>query len=320
MIEVEGLTKYYGDRPGVSDVSFRIAAGETVGLLGPNGAGKTTIMKMLACHMLPSSGTITINGIDAIESPQEAARHIGYMPEVPPLYTDMDVYGYLAFIAGLKGVPPRGRAAHLAEVMDLVAVTGVKDRLIRNLSKGYRQRVGLGQALVGFPDVLVLDEPTVGLDPKQIAEVRQLIGKLGRDHTVLLSSHILPEIKTTCQRIIIVSGGRVVLQDTVEHLEEGGGSFSIRIRGDAGRACEILASTPGVSGVELRDGAAAHGAAGGYCRFIVTGQVDTTVREAIFRRLAAADMPIVELRPAGNTLEEVFLESTSLPAAGSAED
>jgi ABC-2 type transport system ATP-binding protein len=317
MIEVTGLTKFYGDKPGVKNVSFRIEKGETVGLLGPNGAGKTTIMKMLACHMLPSRGSITIDGINAIESPKEATRCIGFMPEIPPLYPDMEVYSYLAFIADIKGIATKKRAAHLNEIMELTAIVDVKRRLIKNLSKGYRQRVGLAHALVGFPDVLILDEPTVGLDPRQINEVRKLIERLARDHTIILSSHILPEIKETCKRIIILSGGSIVLQDTIEKLEQGSKSFSIRVKGKQDQVSSLLSKMPGVSGVEPVDG---HESENGYCRFIVRGNEGMALRELIFRRLAAADMPIVELRSLGNTLEEVFIELTSQQVAAGKED
>ena len=307
MIEVRGLTKYYGNKPGVMDISFTIAPGEIVGLLGPNGAGKTTIMKMLAGHMLPSDGSITIGGVDAIENPKAAARQVGFMPEQPPLYTEMDVAGYLRFIAEVKGVPARERREHLSKIMDMVAITHVAGRLIKNLSKGYRQRVGLAHALVGFPKVLILDEPTVGLDPKQINEVRKLIHTLGREHTIILSSHILSEIKLSCQRILIINSGRKVLEDTVENLESG--SFSIRVKGRAEAVAAVLASTPGE--ITVKPAGEPGDDTGVYCQFIVTGQVNNAVREEMFRRLAAADMPIIELRTIGDVLEKVFLDITA---------
>lgn len=309
MIEAKGLTKYYGDKPGVIDITFKIDKGETVGLLGPNGAGKTTIMKMLAGHMLPSAGAILIDGIDSLENPKEAFYHIGFMPEVPPLYVDMDVQSFLSFVSEIRGVDARRRSNHIKEVMDLTAISHVKGRLIKNLSKGYRQRVGLAQALVGFPDVLIFDEPTVGLDPKQITEVRKLIEELSRDHTVILSSHILPEVTMICKRIMIINNGRMVLEDTVENLEEGGGSFSIRVKGDQMKVVELLCSVQGVKNVQpTGDDMEKNGE---YQRYVVTGRVDTKVREEIFRRFAAADLPIVELRTVGNTLEDVFLEITA---------
>jgi ABC-2 type transport system ATP-binding protein len=309
MIEVKELTKYYGDKPGVMNISFRIETGEAVGLLGPNGAGKTTIMKMLASQMLPSSGSITVEGIDAIANPKESARCIGFLPEIPPLYPDMEVDSYLQFFAEVKGVQLKGRAAHIRKIMEMTSIGHVKGRLIRNLSKGYRQRVGLAQALIGFPPVLILDEPTVGLDPKQITEVRNLIESLAKDHTVILSSHILPEVKAICKRILIVNGGQLILEDSVENLEQGGKTFTIRVRGSLEQVEEILSGTPDVSEIKPVDNEA--GELAGYCRFVVTGKAGNAVREEIFRRLAAQNMPIVELRTMGNSLEDIFLEVTA---------
>jgi ABC-2 type transport system ATP-binding protein len=309
MIEVKGLTKYYGDKPGVLDLSFCIESGEAVGLLGPNGAGKTTILKMLASQMLPTAGSITIEGVDAVADPREAARRTGFLPELPPVYGDMDVADYLMFFAGARGIPARKRQAHVREIMGLTAIDHVKGRLIRNLSKGYRQRVGLAQALIGFPPVLILDEPTVGLDPKQITEVRDLIKGLAQEHTVILSSHILPEVMSICTRVLIISGGRLTLEDTIANLEQGGRMFAIRVKGPAHQVAEVLAGAPGVTEVRPMEGEAA--LAEGDSRFMVTGETGPAVREAIFRRLAANDLPILELRSVGNTLEEIFLEATA---------
>ena len=309
MIEVKELTKYYGDKPGVFNISFTINKGETVGLLGPNGAGKTTIMKMLAGYMLPTAGSISIDGIDAIENPKQATRCVGFMPEIPPLYIEMDVAEYLGFVADIKGVPAKKRASHINDIMEMVAINHVKTRLIKNLSKGYRQRVGLANALIGFPGVLILDEPTVGLDPKQITEVRKLIEDLSREHTILLSSHILPEIKMTCNRIIIINNGRIVLEDTVANLEEGGSRFSIKVKGETEKVHQILASVPGVVEVEAVETVPAE--KHGYARFMVNGQAGTSLREDIFHRFSAENMPIVELHTIGNSLEDVFLESTT---------
>jgi len=308
MIEVKELSKYYGDKPGVMNVNFSIDSGEAVGLLGPNGAGKTTILKMLASQMLPSAGSITIEGIDAITNPKESARCIGFLPEIPPLYPDMDVNSYLQFFAEIKGVESKGRAAHLNEIMEMTSIIEVKGRLIKNLSKGYRQRVGLAQALIGFPPVLILDEPTVGLDPKQITEVRTLIKKLAQEHTVILSSHILSEVKMICSRILIVNGGRLILQDRVENLEKSGRSFTIRVKGGRRQVKKILSAVPGVREITPADDPA--GESEGYCRFLVIGEAGDALREAIFRRLAAENLPIVELHTMGNSLEDIFLEVT----------
>lgn len=308
MIEVKELSKYYGDKPGVMNVNFSIESGEAVGLLGPNGAGKTTILKMLASQMLPSAGSITIEGIDAITHPKESARCIGFLPEIPPLYPDMDVNSYLQFFAEIKGIESKGRAAHINEIMEMTSIFDVKGRLIKNLSKGYRQRVGLAQALIGFPPVLILDEPTVGLDPKQITEVRNLIKKLATEHTVILSSHILSEVKMICSRILIVNGGRLILQDSVENLEKSGRSFTIQVKGGRRQVKKILSAVPGVSEVTPADNPA--GVSDGYCRFLVIAQTGNAVRENIFRQLAAENLPIVELNTMGNSLEDIFLEVT----------
>lgn len=309
MIEVEGLTKYYGNKLGVFEIGFKIGKGEAVGLLGPNGAGKTTIMKMLAGQMLPTAGSIRVDGIDVIENPKASARRIGFLPEVPPLYPDMEVKGYLNFIAEIKGIPAKTRASHVAEIMDQVTITPVKSRLIKNLSKGYRQRVGLAQALIGFPPVLILDEPTVGLDPKQITEIRSLMEKLAQERTIILSTHILSEIKIVCSRVIIINGGRLMLDDSVENLEEGGKSFSILVKGSQTRVEQILRAVQGVSAVKSMNGHS-HGS-GDVCRFMVEGRADQGVREEVFRRLAAEDLPILEMRSMGNSIEEIFLEVTA---------
>ena len=215
MIEVKNLTKYYGSKMGVEDVSFTIQKGEIVGLLGPNGAGKSTIMKMINGYFPPTSGTILVDGHNVVEEPREDAACIGFLPEIPPLYVEMVVEDYLMFIAQIRGVPRAERKEHIGHVMELASISHVRDRLIKNLSKGYRQRVGLAQALVNLPEVLMLDEPTVGLDPKQITEVRDLIKELSKEHTVILSSHILSEINAICEKVIIINRGRLVTVDTV---------------------------------------------------------------------------------------------------------
>ncbi|MBP0963121.1 MAG: ABC transporter ATP-binding protein, partial [Oscillospiraceae bacterium] len=241
MIEVKNLTKYYGSNKGVENVSFTIEKGEIVGLLGPNGAGKSTIMKMINGYFPPTSGTITVGGYDVVENPREAAACIGFLPEIPPLYVEMPVEDFLMFIAKIRGVPRAERKEHIAHVMELANITHVRDRLIKNLSKGYRQRVGLAQALVNLPEILILDEPTVGLDPKQITEVRDLIKELSKEHTVILSSHILSEVNAICEKIIIINRGQLVTVDTVEHLERGTGrSTLLRVKADPQRVQEVL--------------------------------------------------------------------------------
>ncbi|MBQ1231492.1 MAG: ATP-binding cassette domain-containing protein, partial [Clostridia bacterium] len=213
MIEVTALSKRYGSHLAVNNVSFSIKDGEVVGFLGPNGAGKSTIMNILTGYISLTAGSASVDGYDIVESPQDAKRHIGYLPEIPPLYTDMTVREYLDFMFDLKKVK-LPRKPHLDEICKLVMISDVQNRLIKNLSKGYRQRVGIAQALIGNPDTLILDEPTVGLDPKQIIEIRDLISRLGKNHTVILSSHILSEIQAVCDRIIIINGGRLVADGT----------------------------------------------------------------------------------------------------------
>jgi len=307
MIEVTSLTKYYGDKVGVNNVSFSIKKGETVGLLGPNGSGKTTIMKMLAGHMLPTSGSITIDGINAISKPKVALRQIGFMPEIPPLYTEMEVLSYLKFISEIKGVKATNRTDHIAEVMDLAAITNVKNRLIKNLSKGYRQRVGLAHALIGYPSVLIFDEPTVGLDPKQLTEVRKLIENLSHDHTIILSSHILSEIKKICKRVIIISNGRMVLMDQVDNLEEGGKTFIIKVKGDLKEITKSLCEIPNLEVKPLDEPMDEENR---FYKFLLTGEPGTETRERVFNKMAAEKLPIIDMRSIGNSLEEVFLDIT----------
>jgi ABC-2 type transport system ATP-binding protein len=309
MIDVKGLTKYYGNKVGVTDINFHIERGEAVGLLGPNGAGKTTIMKMIAGHMLPSSGSIEIDGIDAIGNAKEVAKKIGFLTEIPPLYPDMDVEGYLNFIAEIKGVEKSDRNAHIVEVLDLAAIEDVKGRLIRNLSKGYRQRVGLAQALIGNPSVLILDEPTVGLDPKQITEVRKLIRRLSQTRTILLSTHILSEIKEICSRIIIINSGRLILEDSIQNLENAAKNFVIWVKGKASTVGEILLSVNGVKSVKpiLEQNIGDENT----CRFMVVVEDNPTVREEIFNQMASRKLPILEIRSLGISVEEIFLEVTS---------
>jgi ABC-2 type transport system ATP-binding protein len=309
MIEVNGLTKYYGNKLGVQDISFTINKGETVGLLGPNGAGKSTIMKMLAGYMYPTAGSITVNKIDALTNTAEAVRHIGFMPENPPLYLDMDVRGYLDFIAVIKGVDSKVRAAQINEIMELTSIKHVEERLIKNLSKGYRQRVGLAMALINFPEVLILDEPTIGLDPKQINEVRNLIETLSKKHTIIISSHILSEIAMMCKKIIIISNGKIVLNDTIENIEEGGKNLIIRVKGKTEKVLKILSGIQGIS--KTKKIISNMEADSGYCRFLVTGDGSMALREKIFQCLVESNLPLVELSSIGNSLEDRFINITS---------
>lgn len=309
MIEVKNLTKYYGSKMGVENVSFTIEKGEIVGLLGPNGAGKSTIMKMINGYFPPTSGTITVDGYDVVENPREAAACIGFLPEIPPLYVEMPVEDFLMFIAKIRGVPRAERKEHIAHVMELANITHVRERLIKNLSKGYRQRVGLAQALVNLPEVLIMDEPTVGLDPKQITEVRDLIKELSKEHTVILSSHILSEVNAICEKIIIINRGRLVTVDSVEHLERGTGrSTLLRVKADARTAAQILGSCGEVESAQVMP---AQPGDGDSVRFSVLAAKDGGIAEELFRLCAENDMPILEMRPLDASLEEVFLTLTA---------
>jgi len=309
MITVSNLTKYYGNKLGVEDVSFHIEKGEIVGMLGPNGAGKSTIMRMLAGYMTPTSGKIIINGVDAVADPAEAARHIGYLPELPPLYMEMSVERYLKFLAEIRRVPREKHASHIEEAMELAHVMEVRKRLIRNLSKGYRQRVGIAQALIGRPEILIFDEPTVGLDPRQIAEVRALIERLHRNHTILLSSHILSEIRMTCDRVLIINQGKLLCDDSFTRLAEDSiQRYSVQLKCDMERAKSALLSIAGVTGVESADASLV-----GVSQLYVTITPDGGTLDRLASALAAAGIPLYELKRTTKTLEEVFLSIISNP-------
>ena len=308
MIEVTNVTKRYGTHTAVDDVSFRVEAGEVVGFLGPNGAGKSTTMNIVTGFLSATDGTVTVDGIDVLEDPIGAKRTLGYLPELPPLYVDMTVRDYLRFVARVKGVDRAARDDANDEIMRSVGIEHVADRLIRNLSKGYRQRVGLGQALVGNPKALILDEPTIGLDPHQIIEMRDLVRTLGEQRTVILSSHILPEVSAVCERIIIISHGKIVASDTAENLGKAladSGRLSVRIKGTADAAQAALGAVAGVESVRLTGQSEATGTVD---LEVDTGQADP--REAIFYALAKAKLPLFGMRSLEVTLEEIFLQLT----------
>lgn len=308
MIEVIGLTKNYGDKRGVSNINFEIKKGEIVGLLGPNGAGKSTIMKMIAGYMSPSGGDVIVDGISVIENPKEVCKKIGFLSEIPPLYTEMDVFEYLNFVCEIRGIKKKERKKHIEEIMELTQIVLVKERLICNLSKGYRQRVGLAQALIGLPEILIFDEPTVGLDPKQITEVRNLIKMLSQSHTVILSSHILSEISMICEKIIIINNGEVITIDTVENLSRdvgGKGDFVVKVVGSKKDVYEKILTLEGV--IEVLENTSLNEE---NCSFTVRTDKVTEVKIPLFRLLAKEDMPIVELKSVAGNLEEVFLKLT----------
>ena len=304
MIEVQNLTKNYGPVNAIRDVSFNVAPGEIVGFLGPNGAGKSTTMRILACFMPASSGSARVAGFDVFRESMEVRRRIGYLPESVPLYGDMRVASYLDFVAEVKGVPRGSRRKRVAEVMDRCLIADVQNRLIRNLSKGYRQRVGLAQAIVSDPHVLILDEPTIGLDPRQIAEIRSLIKSLAGEHTVILSTHILPEVAMVCSGVVIINRGGIVAQGPIDRLVEQffpTARVEVEVVGPAAAVRESMLAIPGVVRVEASAGADGAG------RFVVESARGRDVRGEIFQLAAQQKWVLLELRPVGMTLEEVFI-------------
>lgn len=309
MIEIQNLTKRYGQTKAVNDLSFTVEKGEILGFLGPNGAGKSTTMNIISGYISSSEGTVKVCGYDIMENPKEVKKRIGYLPELPPLYMDLTVQEYLNFVSELKMVEVSKKKGQISDIMETVKITDVGHRLIKNLSKGYKQRVGLAQALLGNPEVLILDEPTVGLDPKQIIEIRKLIKDLGKQHTIILSSHILPEVSAVCERVVIINKGRIVAVDTPENLSKGFSSasrFSIVIEGPKNLIEANVKSISGVKSVEthLEKGKDAF-------EYIVEADKDIDVRRPIFFAMAKAGYPIMELKSMGMTLEDIFLQLTT---------
>ena len=308
MIEVRNLTKRYGAGRGVDDISFTVPEGQIVGFLGPNGAGKTTTMNIITGYLSPTAGDVSVGGVDMLKNPREAKRHIGYLPENPPLYLDMRVDDYLDFVYDLKGVKAASRKKHLDDVLEMADIGDVKSRLIKNLSKGYRQRVGLAQALVGDPDALILDEPTVGLDPRQIIEIRNVIKTLGKSRTIILSTHILPEVSAVCERVLVISQGQIVADDRPQNLA---GAISserltlLRVAGPKDQVQSLLRSRDGVKSVEPVGELEA-----GSWDFVVESMPNIDIRKPLFSALAAASFPILMMRPQNATLEEVFIKLT----------
>jgi gliding motility-associated transport system ATP-binding protein len=307
VIEVEHLTKRYGTVTAVDDISFRVNQGEILGFLGPNGAGKTTTMRVLTGYMPATDGRAAVAGYDVFDHPIEAKLRTGYLPETPPLYPDMTVREYLNFVAKIKGVAPKDRAARVDQVMTRTWVTDMANRACGKLSKGYRQRVGLAQALIHNPEVLILDEPTAGLDPKQINETRRLIKALAGDHTIILSTHILTEVEQTCQRVVIINKGKVVAEDTPENLTRRlRGSATMFVQVDGGRAAEAQAALARVDGVARVTPADASGTA-----FEVESESGRDVRRELASAVIGGGWGLVELRPMRLSLEDVFLSLTT---------
>ena len=308
MISVDDLNKYYGPRRAVSDVSFSVEKGEILGFLGPNGAGKTTTMRILTGFLPASSGTATIAGFDVFKQPIEARRHLGYLPENVPLYTEMTVGAYLDFMAKIKAIPGGVRKARVEEAMELTDITDRRGQLIGKLSKGYRQRVGLAQAVLGKPPVLILDEPTVGLDPRQIIEVRNLIKSLGGEHTVILSTHILPEVSMTCSRVVIIADGRVVAMDTPDNLAHrlrGSENIRLEVRGPQNEVIKRLRALPRVFRAD------AESMGNGHVAVTVACDANTDLREDLAKSVIEGGWGLLEMRPVGMSLEEVFLQLTT---------
>lgn len=313
MIQVEHLTKTYGTHQALADVTFSVEKGEVLGFLGPNAAGKTTTMRILTGYIPASSGRATVAGYDVTRQSLEVRRRIGYLPETVPLYPELSVRGYLDFMAKVKGVERKHRRAEIDRVMELVAVEDRAGQLVGKLSRGYRQRVGLAQAILGSPDVLILDEPTVGLDPRQIIEIRNLIKSLGGEHTVMLSTHILPEVSATCSRVIIISEGRVVAEDTPENLTRrlrGADSLQLEVRGPRQEVLTRLRSLPRVLAVRTTGDPN-----DGRSTFTVECEVGTDLREQLAKTVVASGWGLLELRPVGMSLEEIFLQLTTTEEA-----
>lgn len=307
MIEVKNLVKKYGDHTAVNNISFTVEKGKIYGLLGPNGAGKSTTMNIVTGCLAASEGSVTVDGHDIFEDPKAAKKCIGYLPENPPLYGDMTPLEYLTFVAEAKKVKSGYLGSQVREVMEITGLTDMKDRLIRNLSKGYRQRVGIAQAMLGEPDVIILDEPTVGLDPKQILEIRELIRKLGETKTVILSSHILAEISAVCERVMIISHGNLVANDTIEHLEEianRSNKLRITVRGDSEAVKARLETIEGVLSVDIDEIAEDHAS------FDLDLIKDRDLRDDIFFAMANMKCAILSMQFEQTTLEDIFLALT----------
>ncbi len=304
MIKIDHLVKHFGDKKAVNDITFTVEEGEIVGFLGPNGAGKSTTMNILTGYLSSTSGKAEIDGIDILENPLEAKKKIGFLPEQPPLYLDMTVEEYLNFVYDLKGCKLH-RKKHIAEVCEVVKISNVYKRMIKNLSKGYKQRVGIAQALIGNPKVIIFDEPTIGLDPKQIIEIRNLIKTLGKDHTVILSTHILPEAQAVCDRIIIINEGKLVANEKRENLSnliQGNRRFEVKICGPQKDVLSALKSLQGVTYADYIGQAEVDSHS-----FMIESQPGVDIRKTLFYMLAKNSWPLIEIAAMGATLEDIFI-------------
>ncbi len=310
MIQIENLVKKYGDKTAVGGITFSVEEGEIVGFLGPNGAGKTTTMSILTGCLSATSGRALINGIDILENPIEAKRNIGYLPELPPLYLEMTVKEYLNFVYDMRSCK-LDREKHLKEICDTVKITDVLNRVIRNLSKGYRQRVGIAQALINNPKVIIFDEPTVGLDPKQIIEIRNLIKALGKNHTVILSTHILPEVQTVCDRIVIINKGKIVANEKTENISkivDGNRRLNVKVCGPQKDVLALIKSLPGVSYVDVLGMHELDSTS-----YLVESEPGIDIRKTLFNALAARNWAIIGIEALGINLEDIFIAVVDTP-------
>lgn len=308
MIEVNNLVKKYGSHLAVDHLSFQVEPGKIYGFLGPNGAGKSTTMNIMTGYIAPTEGTVMINGYDIVKDPEEAKKCIGYLPEIPPLYPEMTVKEYLKFVAELKKIKGKEKEAQIREVMDMTMITDMSERLIRNLSKGYKQRVGLAQAILGYPEVIILDEPTVGLDPKQIIEIRELIKKLSEKHTIILSSHILSEVQAVCDEIMIISKGKLVACDTPEGLTSlmnGSATLEVHILGEQGKAERVITKVPGILHYSISQSHEKN-----CVKAVIETDAKEDIRVGLFYALAEEKMPILSMNRLEKSLEDIFLELT----------
>jgi ABC-2 type transport system ATP-binding protein len=312
VIEVTNLVRRYGPHTAVDHASFKIEKGEIVGFLGPNGAGKSTTMNILTGYLSSTEGTVKVDGMDILEYPTEIKKKIGYLPENPPLYPDMTVKEYLSFAGDIKKIPAKEKKGRMDRIMGTVGISDVSGRLIKNLSKGYKQRVGLAQAMIGDPEVLILDEPTAGLDPKQILEIRDLIIELGKDHTIILSSHILPEVSAVCKRVLIINRGAIVADDTPENLAKrilGGSHILLRLDGSQDAVSEALGKIPQIRNLEWKESQES-----GTCEVVAEAGEEADIRRDIFHALSGANIPILLMRSQDLSLEEIFLNLTTREA------
>ncbi len=305
MITVSNLTKRYGKKLAVDNISFTINEGEIVGFLGPNGAGKTTTMNILTGYLSMTSGTASINGFDILEEPNKAKRLIGYLPEHPPLYSDMTVDAYLNFVFKLKKCKGFKRSEHIDAICEKVKITHVRKRIISHLSKGYQQRVGLAQALIGDPPVLILDEPTVGLDPRQIIDIRTLIGELGKQRTIILSSHILPEVQAICDRILVINNGHIVADDSAKNLTASNSSFSVTIAGNEGAVIQGLRGINGIISVKRVSQPES-----GTFEYEIEAEKEADIRKDVFNVCVSLGTPLIDMHTRNTSLEDVFINLT----------